>query len=67
MTTRTPAAYRAMAAKYLADKAVMESKRDEAMAKDKWKYELGIAAMADAARKHLAIAERMEATNDHTD
>lgn len=67
MTTRTPEAYRAMAAKYLADKAVMEAKRDEAMVKDRWKYELGIAAMADAARRHLAIAQRLEATNDHAD
>lgn len=64
MTTRTPAAYRAMAAKYLADKAVMEAQQAEAMTKDKPKYQLGIDAMQRDADKHLAIAQRLEATDE---
>jgi hypothetical protein len=60
MTTRTPDAYRAMASKYLADKAVMEAQQAEAMTKDKPKYQLGIAAMADAARRHQDLAEHAE-------
>ena len=67
MTTRTPEAYRAMAAKYLTDKAVMEAQQAEAMTKDKKNYERGIAAMQRDADKHLAIAERLEEMNEHTD